>query len=89
MQYRICALALFTSLAAATLIGCSGKASGYPEVNAQSSALTGAQPCHQCGKKIEAVGDEHRLQVGAASYVVCSEACRNKQRAWHESQFGK
>ncbi len=73
--------------ASAVFTGCSFSSPGYPVVD-HSEAKTSKQVCHQCGKVIESIDALNRLQLGAAEYFVCGEACREEQRAWHEEHFG-
>lgn len=68
--------------------GCAPIKSGYPDVTSAPTDQS-TQPCHQCGRTISSATNDHSLTIGAAQYIVCSDDCRKKQIAWHESQFGK
>jgi hypothetical protein len=70
------------------LSGCGSTSSGYPEVKV-TTAIGSSQKCHQCGKTIDQVTEEHLLSTASAQYIVYDQACREKQTKWHESQFGK
>lgn len=78
----------FWGLLVIFICGCGSAGSGYPDVKV-TSAIGSAQPCHQCGKKIEVVSDSHLLKTESAQYIVCCETCREKQLQWHAAQFGK
>ncbi|XZE33134.1 hypothetical protein SH501x_003907 [Pirellulaceae bacterium SH501] len=68
------------------VLGCQSS-NGYPEVSITATTNTHSA-CHQCGKRMETVEDKNRLRIGAGEYIVCSDACREKQSSWHRSQFG-
>lgn len=76
-----------TLLVATSMLGCTSN-TGYPDIRVTEIAGT-TQTCHQCGKSIVTVQDEHLLQIGAAQYIVCGGECQIQQSAWHESQFGR
>ncbi|MFO0924239.1 MAG: hypothetical protein U0905_17320 [Pirellulales bacterium] len=68
--------------------GCKYQGDGYPQV--QTSAVEGvAQRCHQCGKPIDQPTTDQVLQLGAAKYFACGEACKTKLQQWHAQQFGR